>query len=464
MWGKYYLCIVTNQTKKMATIKLIVKSTEKGQPATIYLRFRDGREIDVIISTPEKVFPEYWNNKSQSFKQRIHFKEVFSEQDKVNIEEKFSQMKDFVLSEHFKLKGNPISKEWLKSVIDKFYEKKEPGAETLSQYIERFIDEATTGKRLNRGKRYTFSTIKNYKGFETQLNEYCGIYTEKRLSELIEKEQPLRPLKVLNFNDITIDFYNDFLAFCNEKDYSPNTTGRHIKHLKVIMRQAREEGLHNNTEYQRKSFEAMAVKVDNIYLTEAELKRLFDLDLSNNKPFELIRDVFLCGCYTAQRFGDYSRINKTHIRTLENDKKVIDLIQQKTGEKVVIPVRHELEIILSRYDYTLPKTFEQKVNEKIKIIGEMAKITEVVSYEESRGGLRVKKSMKKNQLIKTHTARRSGCTNMYLAGIPTIDIMKISGHKTEREFLKYIKVSKEETAVNLSNHPFFIGNVLSIAK
>jgi hypothetical protein len=230
------------------------------------------------------------------------------------------------------------------------------------------------------------------------------------------------------------------------------------------MKQAQEEGLHNNTEYQRKSFEAMTGKVDNIYLTEVELKRLFDLDLTNNKPLELIRDVFLCGCYTAQRFGDYSRINKTHIRTLENDKKVIDLIQQKTGEKVVIPVRHELEIILKRYDYTLPKTFEQKVNEKIKIIGENAKITEVVSYEENRGGLRIKKSMKKNQLIKTHTARRSGCTNMYLAGIPTIDIMKISGHKTEREFLKYIKVSKEETALNLSNHPFFVGNTLSIAK
>jgi hypothetical protein len=53
---------------------------------------------------------------------------------------------------------------------------------------------------------------------------------------------------------------------------------------------------------------------------------------------------------------------------------------------------------------------------------------------------------------------------MYLAGISVIDIMKISGHKTEREFLKYIKVSKEETAVNLASHPYFIGNTLSVAK
>jgi len=53
---------------------------------------------------------------------------------------------------------------------------------------------------------------------------------------------------------------------------------------------------------------------------------------------------------------------------------------------------------------------------------------------------------------------------MYLEGIPTIDIMKISGHKTEREFLKYIKVSKEETAVILSDHPYFVGNTLKIAR
>ena len=44
---------------------------------------------------------------------------------------------------------------------------------------------------------------------------------------------------------------------------------------------------------------------------------------------------------------------------------------------------------------------------------------------------------------------------MYLAKIPAIDIMKITGHKTEREFLKYIRVTKEETAEMLSNHEYF---------
>ncbi len=55
-------------------------------------------------------------------------------------------------------------------------------------------------------------------------------------------------------------------------------------------------------------------------------------------------------------------------------------------------------------------------------------------------------------LLSSHTARRSFATNYYLLGFPTIDLMKITGHRTERSFLKYIKVSKLDTAKRLSEH------------
>ena len=46
---------------------------------------------------------------------------------------------------------------------------------------------------------------------------------------------------------------------------------------------------------------------------------------------------------------------------------------------------------------------------------------------------------------------------MYLAGIPTIAIMKITGHKTEKEFMKCIKITEEQTAMELMSHPIFSG-------
>jgi hypothetical protein len=50
------------------------------------------------------------------------------------------------------------------------------------------------------------------------------------------------------------------------------------------------------------------------------------------------------------------------------------------------------------------------------------------------------------EMVMTHTARRSFCTNMYLRGIPTPTIMAISGHRTEKNFYKYIKADGMEHA------------------
>ena len=134
---------------------------------------------------------------------------------------------------------------------------------------------------------------------------------------------------------------------------------------------------------------------------------------------------------------------------------VIDIIQDKGSERVTIPMHWQIGKILKKYNYTLPNVYEQKVNEQIKKIGDKAGIKEMIIYEKIEGGNKVKYSAPKHDLITTHTARRSGATLMYLAGISTIDIMKFTGHRTEREFLNYIKITKEETAKKLINHKYF---------
>jgi integrase len=346
----------------------------------------------------------------------------------------------------FSLDNTLPSKQDLKNLLDQTFRKDRTPKEkiTLNKFIEQFIKEIESGERVGKGgKRYSNGTIGNYKGFQIQFNEY---QTKKH--------------RVLDFEDIDLDFYNSFVSFFNSKNYSPNTIGRHIKNLKTVMNLALDKKLHNNNYYKSKLFETIKIKTESIYLNEKELQRMANLDLSDNKPLELARDVFIVGCYTAQRFSDYSRIKPENIKQTSEGKRVIEIVQKKTGEKVIIPIHPEAEKILSKYSYLLPKTYEQKVNDRIKEVGKLAKIDTLESIEAVKGGMKVKKSVPKYELIKTHTARRSGATNMYLSGMPTIDIMKFTGHTTEKNLLRYIKVTKEETANRNANHSFFSGHKL----
>jgi len=261
--------------------------------------------------------------------------------------------------------------------------------------------------------------------------------------------------KEFSFEDVNLKFYNDYIQFFNSKNYTPNTIGRHIKYIKLIMRSARDENFHNNFETEKAYFKALREEVVKIYLTEDELQQMYELNLKFSKVLDLARDVFLIGYNTVQRFGDFSKIREENIKFVDGEPKLIEKKKKKTNEKVYIPIKTNLAILLRKYNFNIPKILDSKLNTRIKLVGKLAGINDKVIIEQTRGGVRVKSSNLKYELIQTHTARRSGCTNMYLAGIPIIDIMKISGHKTEKEFLKYIRVTKEETAQNLANHPWF---------
>lgn len=95
------------------------------------------------------------------------------------------------------------------------------------------------------------------------------------------------------------------------------------------------------------------------------------------------------------------------------------------------------------------------MNRNLKRLGEMAGFYEGVEIERTEGGVRKAHKKPKYELIQTHTARRSFCTNAYLQGLDTLDIMAISGHKTEKSFLRYSKVTREQRAKRIAAHPFF---------
>jgi hypothetical protein len=188
-----------------------------------------------------------------------------------------------------------------------------------------------------------------------------------------------------------------------------------------------------------------------VYLTIEELDRINKLD-KLSKEAKAVRDVFLIGCFTALRFSDYSRL------TVDDNFKdgKIFIKTKKTGALVIIPVHPIIQEILDRNNGKIPQIpSQQAFGGTIKRICKKAGITETVLWERTAGTGAIKKKYKKYELVSSHTARRTGATNMYLAGIPTARIMLLTGHKTESAFFLYIRIGREENAKTLSEHPFF---------
>ncbi len=97
------------------------------------------------------------------------------------------------------------------------------------------------------------------------------------------------------------------------------------------------------------------------------------------------------------------------------------------------------------------------MNIYLKEIMQLAGFAERVETGRTKGGTKDMTYCQKWELISTHTARWSFATNAYLAGLPTIAIMQCTGHSSEVMFMKYIKVSSEQNALLLLNHPHFGG-------
>lgn len=256
--------------------------------------------------------------------------------------------------------------------------------------------------------------------------------------------------KALTFDRIDLDFHNDFIDYLkNVRQFAPNTIGMRIKIVKTVMRAAHEKGLHNNTDYQKKSFTKPKEDTVAVYLNDVELANLQSLNLG--LKLSNVRDWFLIGAYTGLRFSDLKRLSKENLK-----KGNIEITTQKTGTAVVIPLHPVVLSVLEKHNYILPKLISnQNFNEYIKEVCRLAGIDEGVSIEETKGLLKTRRIEPKYNLISAHTARRSFATNAYLNNVPTISIMRVTGHTTEKNFMRYIKVSQKENADKLREHPYF---------
>jgi len=302
--------------------------------------------------------------------------------------------------------------------------------------IELFIKQDNSLKR----KKVTHGTVKTYmttKEVLINFKKYWGKQT---------------------FNKIDLDFYFDFVEWCEKKKvYSINYIGKNIKNVITFMTYALENELTTNAAFKSKKFAKLSEDAVNIYLNLNELQSIWELDLSDNERKDRARDLFLIGAFTGLRVSDFNNLQKHNIKKVKGVE-LINIPTQKTGEEVAVPLHPIVKAILLKRDGNPPQRLaDQTMNELIKDVAESAGIDSIEHVTQTKGGKKLTIKKYKFELVKTHTARRSFCSNAYLSGMEPIDIMSISGHRTEKDFLRYIKLSKQDIAIKMSTNAFFTG-------
>ncbi|WP_437371678.1 tyrosine-type recombinase/integrase [Maribacter litoralis] len=297
----------------MSKAKFILKEPSSKTDSLIYMVY-NYQYKRFKFSTGEKINPKFWNTKTQRAKESKQFPEYPEFNSRLNkLENGINNVFRRLLNDGIQPNNILLKKHLIAELSGNILKAKQ---KMLFEFIEEFIEEC----KLNRQK----STLKVYNTVFKYLKEYAETKN-----------------KNIDFESITLEFYNSYVAYLTlDSNLSSNTVGKHIKTLKTFLNEATERGYNTNLEFKKKRFKVIKEESDTIYLSIAELKEMEKINLSGSPRLDRVRDLFLIGCYTGLRFSDFTKIKPENIIT---EKSILQIRTQKTGQRVSIPLHNTVK-------------------------------------------------------------------------------------------------------------------------
>ena len=375
--------------------KCFVKSYVGKSTTTLLIQRLKELEIDILT-----LLDQYKNGKS-----KMNF---------IELQSKLTALVD----RPDRKKGEPVAK---------FYQPKE----TLLGFLDQFIQDCESGVRLSpKRQKLKPTSIGSYRTTKGYLLKF--------------QEQTKKILTLKDFSQSDIDKFSDFLII--DEEFAMNTHAKAMMDLLQIIKYAVKLKKIPAAKMIELEFDTRREETDSIYLTESEILQLLEIKDFDDPIHEQVRDVFVVGCFTAMRFSDYSTIDPSAIR---NNR--LEFVQKKTGGKVTIPIHPVVNTILKKYNNVLPKVPKNnEFNRIIKLVGEKLPCLHVPFIRQVTYGRELKEIVAmKFSFLQTHTSRRSFCSNEIIKGTDPLIIMSISGHKSHKSFMRYIKVSPDQYADKL---------------
>lgn len=254
-------------------------------------------------------------------------------------------------------------------------------------------------------------------------------------------------------NSVTAEFLDDFIIYLENQNLRHNTIVGYILKIQSMVRRAGQYNYAVDSTYDE--IDMRLEDTNAVFLSMNEITRIYYYKFEKQdkrKAKERIRDLFILGCLTALRYSDYSTLTKDNFQ----DDYIVKRTK-KTNVDVKVPAHDYVKEIFNKYHGLVPSGLcIQYFNKYLKVIMKEIGLTDPVTYSFTKGGKLVTVTKEKWELISSHTARRSAATNMYLTGrMKTLEIMRLTGHRSEQNFFRYIRLTNDDTARAISGDIFF---------
>jgi integrase len=235
--------------------------------------------------------------------------------------------------------------------------------------------------------------------------------------------------------------FTDYLRF--EKKYAVANLNRKIRFLRTVLKDAKKK---HPTEVpddfrdleplkETKAVRNQKVNTYKVTFTEDELKAIINLELTRDSLYNA-RKWLIIGVNTAIRGQDILNLK---LSDFDIEKKILKIQQQKTKTFAEIPILPPVQKVLKDFPR---KISLQKFNDYIKEICKLAGMTNLVKSEKTIITAEGRRSKvvedMKYTFCASHMFRRSFITKYY-GKLKNEEIMKVSGHKSTKEFLGYVQ-------------------------
>lgn len=386
-------------------------------PTALYLFFSPDKSCRIKYRTNYKILPKSWDFEKESLKPSASGALEF------NVE--LNNLANCCTREAMRKKETNqfLSKEDYKQIVQDCIDRDNAVNSEISishlktqflSYKSNFVKEGTLKEY-----RTVFKGLEDFekhKGTKLILREMDGKFLDQFEVFLSRKKNTNDGDKEGLLNDTIHKYISTlkvFLKWCNDNDY--------LVHPDVFKTQ--------KTNFKKKAYNEI------IALSESEIQKLMNHDLSDRPSLERVRDLFCLLCYTGQRFEDLINFDPKDIKN-----NAWDFISVKVKKRVIVPFEGYIapaKDILERIGYSVPKISNQKFNEYIKTVGKLAGMDEIIKITRYSGKQKLVIEKRKYDFLSSHVGRRSMVTNLLSRNVPITLVQKLTAHSDIRTLMKY---------------------------